>query len=566
MTFGSDQHTAAVALLAVAVFLRLVSEAQGALIQGMRRISDLAQMGVLGALFGTTIGIPIVYFLRESGVVPSLVGVATMMFLTSWWYSRKVQIPPSAMASAQVSQELVSLLKLGFAFMASGFLMMGAAYAVRIMVLRQVGFEAAGFYQSAWTLGGLYVGFILQAMAADFYPRLTAVAKDNAVCNRLVNEQAQVSLLLAGPGVIATLTFAPVVIALFYSAQFDAAVGVLRWICLGMTLRVITWPMGFIIMAKGAQYYLFWTDLAWAVVNVGLSWLCVGAFGVNGAGIAFLGSYVFHGLINYPIVRRLSDFRWSTTNRHTASLFLSLIAVVFCGFYLLPPLWATGIGAVAVLLSGGYSIRVPCYKLAHLLPECINSILSQSFRDLEILIMDDCSPDNTADTARSFQDSRVRYIRNDQNLGHLRNYNNGIALARGRYIWLISADDCLRRPYVLERYVQRLDRNHSVGYACCSGVGLQHGKETGLLHYSVYADRYRIVPGHTFLKTLLKSNIVLAASGLVRRECYDRLGVFPLDMKTFLLDFRKPGNIVRKAVRSLRKYGSRGAALHRPNL
>ena len=356
-TFGSDQHTAAVALLAVAVFLRLVSEAQGALIQGMRRISDLAQMGVLGALLGTTIGIPIVYFLRESGVVPSLVGVATMMFLTSWWYSRKVQIPPSAMASAQVSQELGSLLKLGFAFMASGFLVMGAAYAVRIMVLRQVSFEAAGFYQSAWTLGGLYVGVILQAMAADFYPRLTAVAKDNAVCNRLVNEQAQVSLLLAGPGVIATLTFAPVVIALFYSAQFDAAVGVLRWICLGMTLRVITWPMGFIIMAKGAQYYLFWIDLAWAVVNVSLSWLCVGAFGVNGAGIAFLGSYVFHGLINYPIVRRLSDFRWSTTNRHTASLFLSLIAVVFCGFYLLPPLWATGIGAVAVLLSGGYSIR-----------------------------------------------------------------------------------------------------------------------------------------------------------------------------------------------------------------
>ena len=96
---------------------------------------------------------------------------------------------------------------------------------------------------------------------------------------------------------------------------------------------------------------------------------------------------------------------------------------------------------------------VPCYKLAHLLPECINSILSQSFRDLEILIMDDCSPDNTADTARSFQDSRVRYIRNDQNLGHLRNYNNGIALARGKYIWLISADDYLRRPYVLENYV-----------------------------------------------------------------------------------------------------------------
>lgn len=221
LTFGSDQHAAAVALLAVAVFFRCVSAGQGALIQGMRRISDLARMGVLGTLFGTIISIPVVFFLGEEGVVPSLVAVAAMTVITSWWYSRKVQIQNPSMTASQVGQEAAALLKLGFAFMASGLMVMGVAYAVRIIVLRKVGFEAAGLYQSAWTLGGLYVGFVLQAMGADFYPRLTAVAKDNTECNRLVNEQAQVSLLLAGPGVIATLTFAPVVIALFYTAEFD---------------------------------------------------------------------------------------------------------------------------------------------------------------------------------------------------------------------------------------------------------------------------------------------------------------------------------------------------------
>ena len=106
-------------------------------------------------------------------------------------------------------------------------------------------------------LGGLYVGFILQAMAADFYPRLTASAHDNPMCNRLVNEQTQVGFFLAGPGVLATLTFTPIVIGLFYSAKFLAAVAVLRWICLGTTLQVITWPMGFIIVAKGKQALFF---------------------------------------------------------------------------------------------------------------------------------------------------------------------------------------------------------------------------------------------------------------------------------------------------------------------
>ena len=357
LTFGNDQHAAGVALLSLSVLFGLVSGGQGALIQGMRRISDLARMGVLGTLFGAVISIPVVYFLGEKGVVPSLVGIAAMTILTSWWYSRKVQIRPPTMTVSQIKQEATSLLKLGFAFMASGFLTMGAAYAVRTMVLRIAGFEAAGLYQSAWALGGLYVGFILQAMGADFYPRLTAVARDNTESNRLVNEQAQISLLLAGPGVIATLTFAPVVISLFYSGRFDGAVGILRWFCLGMTLRVITWPMGFIILAKGESKLFFLTEFAWTVVNVGLSWAGINFFGLNGAGIAFFGSYVFHGFLVYPIVRHLSGFPWSAANIKTGLLILSLTAVVFCGFYVLPPLLSTGIGTLAVIVSAIYSIR-----------------------------------------------------------------------------------------------------------------------------------------------------------------------------------------------------------------
>ncbi len=357
LTFGTDQHAGAVALLSLAVFFRLVAGGQGALVQGMRRIADLAKLGVLGALFGTMISIPMVYFLREDGVVPSLVCVAAMSIVTSWWYSRKVRIQPTAMTVSEVRHEAASLLKLGFAFMTAGFLVMGAAYAVRIIVVRNAGLEAAGFYSAAWTLGGLYVGYVLDAMGADFYPRLAGVANDNARCNRLVNEQAEVSLLLAGPGVIATLTFAPLVIALLYSAKFTEAVEILRWICLGMALRVITWPMGFIIVAKNRQLIFLGADLAWTVVNVGLAWLCVGRFGVTGAGIAFFGSYVFHGFMIYPIARVLSGFRWSAANRKIGMLFLCSIAVVFCGLHLLPSPWATALGMVGTALSGLYSLH-----------------------------------------------------------------------------------------------------------------------------------------------------------------------------------------------------------------
>jgi glycosyltransferase involved in cell wall biosynthesis len=175
------------------------------------------------------------------------------------------------------------------------------------------------------------------------------------------------------------------------------------------------------------------------------------------------------------------------------------------------------------------SFVVPCYKLAHLLAECVNSILTQTFADLEVLIMDDCSPDHTPEVARTLTDPRVRYIRNEPNLGSLRNYNKGIELSRGKYVWLISADDYLRRPYLVERYVGLMEANPRVGYVFCSGVGVLHGQETGLLKGTRYGSRDEVINGHRFLKRLLRFNMVLAPSGMVRRECYEKISLFPLE-------------------------------------
>jgi glycosyltransferase involved in cell wall biosynthesis len=173
------------------------------------------------------------------------------------------------------------------------------------------------------------------------------------------------------------------------------------------------------------------------------------------------------------------------------------------------------------------SFVIPCYKLAHLLPQCIDSILAQTYGDFEILIMNDKSPDDTARVAGMYQDKRVRYIENETNLGHLRNYNKGIELSRGSYVWLISADDYLRVPYVLERYVSLLDSSKTVGYVVCPGFAVRGGKEGELIGTCQFDDG--VISGHTFLKELTNQNFVLAASAIVRRECYEKLGMFPLE-------------------------------------
>jgi PST family polysaccharide transporter len=259
--------------------------------------------------------------------------------------------------SREARAEAAALLKLGFAFMASGFLMMAAGYAVRTLVLRKAGLDAAGLYQSAWSIGGVDVAFVLQAMGADFYPRLVGAHADPVRANRLVNEQTRVSLLIAAPGVLLTITLAPLVLVVLYSQRFAGAAEVLRWICCGMALRVVTWPMGYIVVAQARQLIYLATEVAWTLVNVGLAWLCIDAFGTVGAGIAFAGSYVFHALMIYPVVHRLTGFSWSAANVRGTAAFVLSMSLVLAGFYLLPPVHALLLGLAVAAASTLHSIR-----------------------------------------------------------------------------------------------------------------------------------------------------------------------------------------------------------------
>jgi glycosyltransferase involved in cell wall biosynthesis len=177
------------------------------------------------------------------------------------------------------------------------------------------------------------------------------------------------------------------------------------------------------------------------------------------------------------------------------------------------------------------SFIVPCYKLAHFLGDCMNSILVQTYGDFEVLIMDDCSPDDTPDVAAKFDDPRVRYIRNEANLGNIRNYNKGIELSRGRYIWLISADDRLRSQNVLQRYVELLDNNPQVGYVFCPAMILRNGEGIGVEGWTMWPGiRDRILSGHEVVSRSAICCPVCAPTALVRKECYTFTGGFPLNL------------------------------------
>jgi enterobacterial common antigen flippase len=357
LAFGTGEHSSDIGLLAIILLFGAVMGGQGALLQGMRRIGDLAKMNVFGALAGAAISIPVVLLWGRAGIAAYMVLAAGASALIAWSYARRIRIEPVNVSFNQVASEARSLLKLGVVFLSSGLMTTGALFLMRIFVTRQEGVYGAGQFQAATALAMVYVGFVLQAMGTDFYPRLTAVANDNRKSNQLVNEQAEISILLALPGVLATLALAPWVIQLFYSSKFDKAAEILCWQVAGTFLQVNSWPMGFIILAKGRAAALFWTDLASYSLYVVLGWFGLKIFGLPGTGMAFMGLYAFHWCVIYVVVRRISGFCLSPANVRLSMLgFATVATTVFCRLRLAEP-WGTMIGCLLAFFTGIYSIR-----------------------------------------------------------------------------------------------------------------------------------------------------------------------------------------------------------------
>jgi PST family polysaccharide transporter len=357
LTFGHAEHSGDVGLLSIILFLGAVNGGQGALLQGMRRIGDMAKMGIIGAIIATVVSIPIVYIWGLKGIPAYMIIGAAMSELVAWLYARRIRVKTITVSLAQIISEAFALLKMGLILMSSGLMSLGALYFIGVLVTRQEGVAGAGQFWAANSLSMVYISFILQAMGTDFYPRLTAVATDHAKCSQMVNEQAEVSLLLALPGILGTLAFAPWVIRVFYSAKFGIATEILCWQMTGMLLRVGCWPLGMVPVAIGRAKISLWTETAAAAVYLLFAWIGLKYFGLPGTGMAFVGSYIVYGILIYAVVRNIAGFRWSPSNVRLALWGTLAVAIAFIAHLLLSALWALAIGAILTLLLGTY-----CFK------------------------------------------------------------------------------------------------------------------------------------------------------------------------------------------------------------
>jgi PST family polysaccharide transporter len=187
--------------------------------------------------------------------------------------------------------------------MVVGLLSQLSAYLARWIVLREFGLVAAGHYQAALAIASSLPGFVFAAMATDFFPRVAA-AKDETEARALVEKQIQAGLLLALPLLAALLTMGRVCIHWLYTAdQFDPAIPLLAWMVWGVFFRLISWPMGFWLQARGSNRSVLIIELVSNLILGLLPLALIGTFGLSGAAIAFAAGYVAYAVLMTLVMR-----------------------------------------------------------------------------------------------------------------------------------------------------------------------------------------------------------------------------------------------------------------------
>ena len=175
-------------------------------------------------------------------------------------------------------------------------------------------------------------------------------------------------------------------------------------------------------------------------------------------------------------------------------------------------------------MSPKVSVVMSVYNGQRYLREAVNSILNQSFIDLEFIIIDDGSTDDTAQILREFRDGRIVYLRNDENQGLTKSLNKGLKLARGEYIARMDADD-ISVPERLHRQVEYLDQYPLVGLVGVTPVCIDSaGNELG---------RWNVLTTNEEIQAqLAQSNCFCHGSVMFRRSCIEAVGLYD---ETFVL-------------------------------
>ena len=356
-SFGNYDYTIPFIILSVTLLLDQLSAGQKVVLQGMRRLKELAKCTAFGVTFGLITSVPLYYWIGIDGIVPTLVLNSVCSLIISWFYSKKITIEKVQVTPKQTLEQGKQMLVMGVSMSLSGIFASVVSYAIRGFIQDNGGVEQVGLFQAGFVIMTTYVGMVMNAIATDYYPRLAAINKDNEKCREVVSQQGEIGTMILAPMLTCCLVFMPFVLQLLYSDKFLAANEYISWACLGMMLRMASWVISFLYVAKAESKLFVVLEFSANLTYLVLSLLGYKFLGLVGLGIAFALQYVVYFLIVYLIARKRYDFRFSQGFIKGYGIQLLLVATCLAIGMLFDGLHKYSLGCAIIIVSSFFGIK-----------------------------------------------------------------------------------------------------------------------------------------------------------------------------------------------------------------
>ena len=289
-TFSWGDHTLHFILLAPAVGLMAITGGETAILKGCRRLKALAIIQVINVFVALVLAVVIFSTLGQSGIVPVIILMATVMMITTIWYSYKL-FPFSLYGSSGVLGEGMGMVRLGGTFVLAGILGSGAEILIRSFLNKVGDLDTVGFYNAGLMIAVTYSGMVFSAMETDYFPRLSAVGNDRKQMCDMVNRQIEVSLLIASPLLALLIVFMPVAIPLLFRQDFLPVISMAQIAVLSMYFKAISLPIAYLQLAKANSIGYLMLEAIFDAMMVLFVMIGYYYWGLIGTGIALSFSY-----------------------------------------------------------------------------------------------------------------------------------------------------------------------------------------------------------------------------------------------------------------------------------
>lgn len=310
LIFGDSSYTISFILLSFTILIQSIINGEIAILQGIQEIKTLARSTLFSAIISLIFTIALFVLFKLNGIIPSIIITTITGLIIIKYNTRFIKTESLHLPFKEVMFSGYEMIKLGTTIMATNLFLAIVGFLTQLYIKNNSSLELVGIYSAGLSLISGYVGLIFTAMTSDFFPRLSSNSDNIPKMHKMVNQQAEFSILIIGPILVIMLVSLPLVIQILFTKSFLPAISFLQFSILGVAFQAAHWPIGILIASRGKLKFYFYVVMLLHLISLSTNILFFKYFNLHGLGYAFLLTHIIVLIIGIISSKKVLNFKY----------------------------------------------------------------------------------------------------------------------------------------------------------------------------------------------------------------------------------------------------------------